>query len=207
MLPPQHGMGLGFAQHDINGHRVIVHDGDTRFFHSQLNLFLDDNVGLFLSLNSTGRDGAMDMVRAPLFKQFADRYYPAADARADTAPGVDPKRAAEHARAITGHDIASDRSASNFLAINSFRFPTVVEINDEGQLVISSLTGADGAPKRWREVAPFLWHEVGGNDRLAAQLVDGKPVRFANDEYAPLVVWERQPWWRDRKSTRLNSSH
>src|SRR3546814_1883908 len=68
--------------------------------------------------------------------------------------------------------IASDRSASNFLAINSFRFPSVVEINDEGQLVISSLTGADGAPKRWREVAPFLWHEVGGNDRLAAQLVD-----------------------------------
>src|SRR3546814_10451645 len=63
-------------------------------------------------------------------------------------------------------------------------------------LVISSLTVADGAPKRWREVAPFLWHEVGGNDRLAAQLVDGKPVRFANDEYAPLVVWERQPWWR-----------
>src|SRR3546814_9926521 len=63
-------------------------------------------------------------------------------------------------------------------------------------LVISSLTVADGAPKRWREVAPFLWHEVGGNDRLAAQLVDGKPVRFATDEYAPLVVWERQPWWR-----------
>src|SRR3546814_12096457 len=82
--------------------------------------------------------------------------------------------AAEHARAMTGHYIASDRSASNFLAINSFRFPTVVEINDEGQLVISSLTGADGAPKRWREVAPFLWHEVGGNDRLAAQLVDGR---------------------------------
>src|SRR3546814_20446591 len=110
--------------------------------------------------------------------------------------------AAEHARAMTGHYIASDRSASNFLAINSFRFPTVVEINDEGQLVISSLTGADGAPKRGREVAPFLWHEVGGNDRLAAKLVDGKPVRFANDEYAPLVVWDRQPRWRstaDRK--------
>src|SRR3546814_3837004 len=61
MLPPLHGMGLGFAQHDINGHRVIVHDGDTRFFHSQLNLFLDDNVGLFLSLNSTGRDRTSEL--------------------------------------------------------------------------------------------------------------------------------------------------
>src|SRR3546814_1072019 len=94
--------------------------------------------------------------------------------------------AAEHARAMTGHYIASDRSASNFLAINSFRFPTVVEINDEGQLVISSLTGADGAPKRWREVAPFLWHEVGGNDRLAAQLVDGKPVRRSEEHTSEL---------------------
>src|SRR3546814_2508668 len=144
-------MRLVFAQHDINRHLLIVHDGDTRFFHSKLNLFLVDNVGLALSLNSTGRDGAMDMVRSALFKQFADRYFPAADARADTAPGVDPKMAAEHARAMTGHYIATDRSASNFLAINSFRFPPVVEINDEGQLAISSLHRADRAPKRGRE--------------------------------------------------------
>lgn len=196
MLPPLHGIGLGFYQHDINGHRVIVHDGDTRFFHSQLNLFPDDKVGIFLSVNSTGRDGGMDIVRAALFKQFADRYFPATAADQPGVLAINPKVAAEHARAMTGHYIASDRSASNFLAINSFRFPTVVEVDDEGHLLISALTGVDGAPKRWREVAPFLWHEVGGNDRLAAQVIDGKPVRFGNDEYAPLVVWERQAWWR-----------
>lgn len=205
MLPPLHGIGLGFYQHDINGHRVIVHDGDTRLFHSQLNLFPDDNVGIFLSLNSSGRDGAMDIVRAAFFKQFADRYFPAADARGASAPAIDPKVAAEHARAMTGHYIASDRSASNFLAINSFRFPTVVEVDDEGHLLISSLMGVDGAPKRWREVAPFLWHEVGGNDRLAAQVMHGKPLRFGNDEYAPLVVWERQAWWRSTVLLKLMS--
>jgi CubicO group peptidase (beta-lactamase class C family) len=195
-FPPLHGTGLGFYQHDINGHRVIVHDGDTRVFHSQLNLFPDDKVGIFLSLNSSGRDGAMDIVRAAFFKQFADRYFPAVDTKGVSALAIDPRVAAKHARAMTGHYIASDRSASNFLAINSFRFPTVVEIDDEGQLVISSFTGVDGASKRWREVAPFLWHEVGGNDRLAAQVVNGKPMRFGNDEYAPLVVWERQAWWQ-----------
>lgn len=196
MLPPLHGMSLGFAQRDINGHRVISHDGDTRFFHSQLNLFLDDDVGIFVSLNSTGRDGAADMIRAALFKQFADRYFPVDVQSSASAPKVDPQTVAEHARAMVGHYVASDRSATNFLAINAFRFPTLVEIDDKGQLLISSLTGADGAPRRWREIAPFLWQEVDGNDRLAAQIVDGKPVRFGNDEYAPLVVWDRQPWWR-----------
>lgn len=195
MLPPLHGIGLGFYQHDTNGHRVVMHDGDTRFFHSQLNLFLDDRVGIFVSLNSAGRDGAMDAVRSALFTQFAERYFPSADAGSGRA-GIDPPLAAEHARAMAGYYIASDRSASNFLAINSFRHPMVVEVNDEGGLSIPALTGVDGAPKRWREVSPFLWHEVGGHDRLAAQLIEGKPVRFGNDEYAPLVVWDRQPWWR-----------
>src|SRR3546814_19922169 len=136
MLPPLHGMGLGFAQHDINGHRVIVYDGDTRFFHSQLNLFLDDNVGLFLSLNSTGRDGAMAMVRPALFKQFADCYFPAPDACADTAPRVDPNMVAEHAPAMHGHYIAHDRSSPNFLALHSFRDRTIVDSRNSVSLTI-----------------------------------------------------------------------
>src|SRR3546814_13336395 len=107
----------------------------------------------------------MDMVRSALFKQFADRYFPAADARADTAPGVDPKMAAEHARAMTGHYIASDRSASNFLAINSFRFPTVVEINEEGQLVIPSLTGSEARKSvGWGKRGSVRVDRVGGGD-------------------------------------------
>ena len=195
MLPPLHSMGFGFYQHDINGRRVIVHDGDTRFFHSQLNLFLDDRIGIFVSFNSTGRDGAADILRAALFTGFSDRYFPGTqiDSR------VDRKVAAEHARAMVGNYVVSDRSATNFLALNQIKNQTVIELDADGNLVISSFTGLDGAPKRWREIAPFVWREVNGKERLAAQVVDGRPVRFSVDEYAPLVVWDRLPWWRSSR--------
>ncbi len=51
-------MMLGFYETSINGHRAIAHGGDTQWFHSDLELFLDDGVGIFVSMNSSGRDGA-----------------------------------------------------------------------------------------------------------------------------------------------------
>uniref|UniRef100_UPI0035CA90C4 serine hydrolase domain-containing protein n=1 Tax=uncultured Sphingomonas sp. TaxID=158754 RepID=UPI0035CA90C4 len=191
-LPPLHGIGFGFFQNDINGHRAIVHDGDTRFFHSQLNLFPDDHVGIFISVNSTGRDGAADSLRTTFFTQFADRYFPAT--QVDGA--VDRQTAARHALAMVSHYEVSDRSATNFLAVNHFRDQTVVDVDGDGKLVIPDFTGPDGAPRKWTEIAPFLWREAGGKGRLAAQLVDGRPVRFSTDDYAPMVVWDRMPWWK-----------
>lgn len=195
LLDPLHSMGFGFYQHDINGHRVIVHDGDTRFFHSQLNLFVEDRVGIFVSFNSTGRDGAVDILRPALFTKFADRYFPAE--RVDGE--VDGKLAAQHARIMAGHYEVSDRSASNFLAINGFRYQTVVEVDSEGNLVTPDFIGFDGAPKRWREIAPLVWREVNGKERLAAQVAGGRPVRFSVDTYSPLVVWDQLPWWRSTR--------
>ena len=191
-LPPLHAMALGFAQHDVNGHRVLAHDGDTRFFHSQLNLFVDDGVGLFVSVNSTGRDGAADILRSTLFTAFANRYFPGKM----TDGKVDRATARRHARAMAGRYEVSDRSTTNFLALNGFLHQTVVTTDDEGDLLVPDLTGADGSPKRWREIAPFVWREVGGVERLAARLTNGRPTRFGVDDYAPLIVWDRVPWWR-----------
>jgi len=41
-----------------------------------------------------------------------------------------------------------------------------------------------------------VWREVNGEERLAAQVINGRPTRFSVDEYSPLVVWDRVPWWR-----------
>ena len=41
-IPGLNGMALGFYQHNVNGHRVIAHGGDTNAFHSDLHLFIDD---------------------------------------------------------------------------------------------------------------------------------------------------------------------
>src|SRR4029450_4954412 len=72
------GMAHGFYETNLHGLRVIAHGGDTVAFHSDLHLFLDKNVGLFVSMNSAGKQGAAQPLRDALFEQFADRYFPAA---------------------------------------------------------------------------------------------------------------------------------
>ena len=54
LLPPLLTMRLGFYETSVNGHRAISHGGDTQWFHSDLSLFLDDGVGLYISMNSAG---------------------------------------------------------------------------------------------------------------------------------------------------------
>ena len=40
------------------------------------------------------------------------------------------------------------------------------------------LTDLNGEPTKWREIAPFVWREVDGKARLAAEVKDGKVTRF-----------------------------
>jgi hypothetical protein len=63
IVPPLHSMLLGFMQGDLNGRRIVEHGGDTQYFHSALSLFIDDGVGLYLSVNSTGKEGAAGPIR------------------------------------------------------------------------------------------------------------------------------------------------
>ncbi len=63
MLPPLNRMELGFFETNINGREVIGHLGDTDYFHTSLHLFLQDNVGFYVSFNSPGKDGAVGGLR------------------------------------------------------------------------------------------------------------------------------------------------
>src|SRR5262249_14714774 len=54
-LPTLNGMCLGFYEETRNGHRIIGHGGDTEYFHSDLHLILDQNIGFFVSYNSAGK--------------------------------------------------------------------------------------------------------------------------------------------------------
>ncbi|MBU3079503.1 beta-lactamase family protein [Sphingomonas sp. XMGL2] len=192
VVPPLHRMLLGFYEHDINGHRVIAHAGDTTLFHSELNLFMDDHVGMFVSLNSTGAQGAAATIRSALFEGFADRYFPGRPA--DGA--VDAATAADHARAMAGLYDASRRSHGGFTAALGFLSQTRIAEDGKGSIVIPDFRTFGGATKTWREIAPFVWREVGGQERIAATLVDGKVVRFSMDAISPFTVFDRAPWWR-----------
>jgi hypothetical protein len=57
--------------------------------------------------------------------------------------------------------------------------------------------GLNGQPRHWVEVAPFLWRDFDSHERLAAQVVNGVPVRFSFDLISPFMVFERPPWYRN----------
>ncbi len=121
---------------------------------------------------------------------FADRYFPAAPPKA----GVDAKTSAEHAALLSGTWAISRGSQSNFLAGIGFISQTKVAVNAKGELVLP-FPGLNGKPRHWIETAPFVWCDENGHDRAAAQVVDGKPVRFSFDMLSPFMVFERVPWY------------
>jgi CubicO group peptidase (beta-lactamase class C family) len=192
MIPPLNRMELGFYEQNYNGHRIISHGGDTVYMHSYLHLLLDDHVGLFVSVNSQGREGAAGAIRGALFDDFLNRYFPGTpDVR-----GVDAKTAAEHAKLMAGYYESSRRAETSFISITSFASPFKLSVSKDGLLTAASFKGRNGAPRYYREIAPFVWRDVNSGWRLAAKVVDGHVQRFSIDEISPFTVYEPSPWWR-----------
>lgn len=190
LIGPLDRMELGFFQTSINGRNVIGHLGDTEGFHSSLHLYMNENIGLYLSVNSGGREGAAGTLRTAIFRDFSDRYLPYAggpDGR------VDAKTSAEHAKAMAGTWAVSRRADSTFLSLFYMLSDAKVAVGPKGELIVPSILGPNGRPKEWVEIAPYVWREVGGHDRLAAQVVDGKPVRWSWDFGSPFMVFDRPP--------------
>src|SRR3546814_16636468 len=73
--------------------------------------------------------------------------------------------------------------------------PVNVGGNEGGTINATLALGAGGAPKKWREVAPYLWQDTTSTDRLAVDVVDGKVTRFTMEPYAPIMVFPRLSAW------------
>jgi CubicO group peptidase (beta-lactamase class C family) len=189
ILPRVDRMVLGFYEQNRNGHRAIAHAGDTAWFHTDLYLFIDDNVGLFISMNSPGKEGAAGKIRKAVFEQFTDRYLPG-----PTFDGkVDEKTAAEHARMMAGVYQVSRRAESNFLRLLNLAGGVKVKANEDATISVSMATNLAGVPIKWREVEPFVWRAVDGKDFLSAEVVDGRVERFGFEWVSPFMVFEPMP--------------
>jgi hypothetical protein len=185
-------MELGFFETNINGREVIAHLGDTSYFHTSLHLFLKEGVGLYVSFNSSGKEGAAHSLRTALFDDFADRYFPAPEPSGQ----VDAKTAADHAAMMAGTWVNSRGSQSNFLAAIGFVSQMKVSAGPKRELV-TPLKGLNEKPRHWVEVAPFLWLDRDSHERLAAKIENGKVVRFSIDLLSPFMVFDRAPWYQD----------
>jgi CubicO group peptidase (beta-lactamase class C family) len=182
------GMALGFRREDRNGQTIIGHAGGTLFFHSDLHLFLDSGVGIFISMNGGGINGDADKLRQAVFEQFSGRYFQRA-----TAAGPALATAIEHGRLAQGYYETTRRSDANFWSFADMLTQSAVTANRDGTISIGGLEGIAGKPDRWREVAPFVWREVTGEDRVAMHVRDR---RVADIVAPPLYVLKPVPPWR-----------
>ena len=139
-LPRVNRMVLGFYETNRNGHRVISHGGDTLWFHSDLHLFLDDNVGL-LSFRWTA-----PARKSGLGATSADNSQAVPNATCqgrDFDGKVEPQTAAEHARMMVGVYDNSRRPSQLLQAPEPRRTPSRSSPTRTGRSAFRS-------PRTWR---------------------------------------------------------
>ena len=188
ITPPLNQMSLGFYQQDFNNLRSRGHGGDTMFFHSDLYLLIDEDVGLFISMNSSSPMAGV--LRGELANKFAKRYF--ADATIDFEPRLDTAK--EHAAQVSGVYESSRSSKTTFLALVRYlgQFPVTADAN--GDLILHTLSPN---PSRWREVEPYVWRRVGGHERFAAKLdEDGDVSHVTFEPVSPFTIYMKPPWYR-----------
>jgi CubicO group peptidase (beta-lactamase class C family) len=187
-MPDLSGIGLGFYQQDMNGHRAVGHGGDTNMFHSDLILLPDDGIGIYVSVNSPGRHDQGKWLRERLYQGFADRYLP--DTRPPAGPGVDQATAEAHAQLLAGAYRNTRREDSTFLSMLQLLSPLRVHAVERGRVAIE----IGGSRSVFREVKPFLWQEEHGKRRLQAIVENGKVKRFGLEPYVFAFVFEPVPF-------------
>ena len=187
-MPDLSGIGLGFYQQNMNGHRAVGHGGDTVLFHSDLILLPDDGIGLYVSVNSPGRHEQGKWLRDHLYRGFADRYLP--DTRPAAGPGVDQATAEAHAQLLAGAYRNTRREDSTFLSVLQLLSPLRIHAVERGRVAIE----IGGSRSVFYEVKPFLWQEEHGKRRVQAIVENGKVKRWGLEPYVFAFVFEPVPF-------------
>jgi CubicO group peptidase (beta-lactamase class C family) len=186
--PEMNGMALGFYEETHNGHRIIGHGGNTRWFHSDLHLVSDLGLGFFVSYNSTGRIPANN--REELWYAILDRYYPFHSAARPTAA-----TASADADIVSGSYLTTRRSDTSVLKMGAIFGETKVSRNisangaASSEIVVSDLKGPNGELKKWREIGPLLYQETGGQALIAFRRNFSGRLEMVTD--FPVYIFQR----------------
>jgi CubicO group peptidase (beta-lactamase class C family) len=183
--PRLDGNAHGFWEKRLNGVRMIEHGGDTIYFHSQLVLFPEHNLGMFVSLNTASLESDL---RGHLLQSLLDRYFPVPD-----PPEPEPIAGfAERAKRLVGSYMLSRVVYSSYEKLMALGAQISVKVTADKTLLTSFPFGL-GA-KQWIETAPYTFEEVGGPGALMFKENDsGGPLYMYLNEY-PFMVGIKAKW-------------
>jgi CubicO group peptidase (beta-lactamase class C family) len=182
--PRVNGNAHGFWEFGYNDLHLIEHGGDTVYFHSQLALIPDKNVGWFVSYNTVPGGS-----REQLFHAFLNRFYPSSPL-AELKPSAEVRK---RLKKVSGTYGITRRSYTKYEKIAALFTQFKVRPTKEGTLVVKARE-----VRQYAELEPLVFREVDGQNLLVFKEDDrGRvTVAFAGDfpHMALLKLnWYEQP--------------
>ena len=183
------GLGITFMEYWMNPVRAIGHGGDTVYFHSDMVLVPDAHVGYFISYNSLGKNiggGRGEILRAFVNRYFADPGEPKVNVDANTQKS--------DGRKVSGIYDGTRRAETTFLKLIALLDQFRVSNDKEGILTVEGNKDQSGELKKWKEIAPFVYREVDGRERIAFRRDASGTVREMLP-FPAIYEGQRVPWY------------
>ena len=191
------GLGVTFMEYWLNPVRVIGHGGDTVYFHSDMVLVPDAHIGYFLSYNSLGKN--VGGGRGEVQRAFMSRYFPS---QGEANTQVDPNTARTDGQAVSGVYEGTRRSQTTFLRLISLLDQFSVKSDKDGVLTVEENKNQRGELKKWKEIAPLVYNEVDGSERMAFRRdPSGKVTEML--PFPAIYEGQRVPWFNNKRLINL----
>jgi hypothetical protein len=191
--PMLNGLGVTFMEYSMNGQRIIGHGGDTIYFHSDMVIVPEAHVGYFISYNSAGKN--VGGGRGEVLRAFANRYFPnPTEPKVD----VDPNTAKMDGQAVSGVYDGTRRGETTFLRLVALLSQFSVNSDKDGVLTIEDMKNQKGELKKWREIAPLVYHEIDGPEKIAFRRDASGAVREMLP-FPAIYEGQRVPWYANKR--------
>src|SRR5207302_2996710 len=191
--PMINGLGLTFMEYSMNGQRIVGHGGDTVYFHSDMVLVPDAHLGYFISYNSLGK--SVGGGRGEVQRAFINRYFPnPGEPKID----IDPNTAKSDGRAVSGVYDGTRRSETTFLRLLALLGQFRVSSDKEGTLTVEGNKNQRGELKKWKEIAPLVYAEIDGSERIAFRR-DASGVVREMLPFPAIYEGQRVSWFNNKR--------
>ncbi|HEY6549067.1 MAG TPA: serine hydrolase, partial [Vicinamibacteria bacterium] len=196
LQPQAAGVTYGSFEHVQNGRRGLIHDGDWDGFANRLFLLPEENLGFFVTLNTSSV-----VVRGSMLGKFLDHYYPA------TKPPSSPAEhssgeGAENLRRFEGTYWWARFPQGTFF--KTFKILARVRLARVGELLRLGTSGSVPNALNYPEMlftrkAPLLFERIDGKGQLAFREDGSGQITHLQIDVPEIKVigqtlFERVPW-------------
>ena len=183
------GLGITFMEYWLEPVRAIGHGGDTVYFHSDMVLVPEARVGYFISYNSLGKN--VGGGRGEILRAFMNRYFPSPG---EPKVDVDANTQKSDGRRVSGMYVGTRRGETTFLRLIALLDQFTVSSDKDGILTVEGSKNQSGELKKWKEIAPLVYKEINGQERIAFRS-DTSGTVHQMLPFPAIYEGQRVPWY------------